>query len=122
MGIFYVGCRIENHVDGSKTIRIPKLLVDTGSEFTWISETTLRKIGVEVEKKDIPFAMANGQTITRNVGFLVIKVNQSFTIDEVVFAIKGDYQLLGSRALEGLNLAVDSRNKKLVASGPIITA
>ncbi len=31
-------------------------------------------------------------------------------------------QLLGARALEGLNLKVDSRRKKLVAAGPIVVA
>jgi hypothetical protein len=30
--------------------------------------------------------------------------------------------LLGARALEGLNLKVDSRSKKLVAAGPVIVA
>jgi hypothetical protein len=30
--------------------------------------------------------------------------------------------LLGCRALEGLNLRVDSRRKKLVAAGPVIAA
>jgi hypothetical protein len=40
----------------------------------------------------------------------------------VVFAERGDLQLLGARALEGLNLQVDSRRKKLVAAGPIISA
>jgi hypothetical protein len=43
-------------------------------------------------------------------------------VDEVVFAETGDLQLLGARALEGLNLQVDARRKKLVAAGPIVTA
>ena len=43
-------------------------------------------------------------------------------VDEVVFAERGDLQPLGARALEGLNLQVDSRRKRLVAAGPIISA
>ena len=35
---------------------------------------------------------------------------------------KIDLLLLGCRALEGLNLRVDSRAKKLVAAGPVIAA
>jgi hypothetical protein len=66
--------------------------------------------------------MANGSIITRSVGYAVLKVNESETVDEVVFAQKGDLQLLGARALEGLNLKVDSRRKKLVAAGPIVVA
>ena len=122
MGTFYVGCRVDNHINREKTAKVSRLLVDTGSEFTWISEKTLAKIGVEPEKKDIPFIMANGQSITRTIGFAIIHVNKAFTIDEVVFAQKGDMQLLGARSLEGLNLRVDSRGKKLVAAGPVDAA
>jgi hypothetical protein len=49
-------------------------------------------------------------------------VGKSFTIDEIVFAEKGDLLLLGARSLEGLNLTVDSRRKKLVAAGPVPVA
>src|SRR6202021_5191 len=99
--------------------RIPKALVDTGSEYTWIPEATLERVGVEREKKDLPFIMANGQRITRSVGFAIIRVGEYFQKDEVVFAEKGDLLLLGARTLEGLNLVVNSRDKKLVAAGPI---
>ena len=68
------------------------------------------------------FIMANGQEITRSIGFAIIRVGKEFTTDEVVFAQKGDLQLLGARSLEGLNLKVDSRNKKLVAAGPFVAA
>ena len=66
--------------------------------------------------------MANGQQITRSVGFAIVRVANHFTVDEVVFAEKGDMLLLGARSLEGLNLAVDSRKKKLVAAGPLPVA
>ena len=66
--------------------------------------------------------MANGQSATRTIGFAIIHVNKAFTIDEVVFAQKGDMQLLGARSLEGLNLRVDSKGKKLVAAGPVNAA
>lgn len=97
-------------------------LVDTGSEYTWLPGTTLEKIGVKREKKDLAFVMANGAIITRSVGFAIIKVDEYFTIDEVVFAEKGDLALLGARTLEGLNLTVNSVKKKLVAAGPIPAA
>jgi predicted aspartyl protease len=86
------------------------------------SEGTLERIGVAREKKDLPFILANGQQITRSVGFATIRIGEAFTIDEVVFAEKGDFLLLGARALEGLNLVVTSRDKKLVAAGPIPAA
>jgi len=122
MGTFTVGCKIANHVDRSKSVKLPRLLVDTGSEYTWITGSILEKIGVEREKKDLAFQMANGATITRSVGFAILYVENTFTTDEVVFAEKGDLLLLGARTLEGLNLAVDSRAKKLTAAGPLPVA
>lgn len=122
MGTFYVRGKVENHVDRSKSVVVPKLLVDTGSDYTWIPARLLEKIGAEREKKDLPFIMANGQSITRSVGFAIIRLDKYFTIDEVVFAEEGDLPLLGARTLDGLNLTVDPKRKKLVASGPLLAA
>ncbi len=122
MGTFYTGCKVENVVDRSKATTLSKLLVDTGSEYTWITEPILEKLGIAREKKDLVFVMANGQHITRSVGFAIIRVGAAFTVDEVVFAEKGDLLLLGARTLEGLNLTVDPRRKKLVAAGPLPAA
>jgi predicted aspartyl protease len=122
MGTFYTRCKIENPVERAKSIVISKILVDTGSEYTWIPTATLEKLNIDREKKDVPFVMANGQQITRSVGFAIIRLDRYFTIDEVVFAEKGDLVLLGARSLEGLNLTVDPRSKKLVAAGPIPVA
>jgi len=122
METFYTNCKVENHVDRKRSVKIPKMLVDSGSEFTWIDSGALKKLGVAREKKDYTFVMANGQHITRPVGFAIIRVGDTFTVDEVVFAEPGDLQLLGARSLEGLNLRVDSRAKKLVAGGPVLAA
>ena len=122
MGTFYVGCKVENHRDPNKVAVVPKLLVDTGSEFTWLPGDVLERLGVEPQKKDIRIQMANGEIITRSVGYAVLRVAKAETVDEVVFAQPGDLQLLGARALEGLNLRVDARSKKLVAAGPVVVA
>lgn len=122
MGTFYTKCLIENHIDRKKSIVVPKLLVDTGSKYTWIPENLLGKIAVAREKKDIVFVMANGQQVTRSVGFAIVCLDKYFTIDEIVFGEKGDLILLWARTLEGLNLTVDSRQKKLVGAGPLPVA
>ena len=122
MGTFYAKCRIDNPVDRKRSAVISKLLVDTGGEYTWVSERILERIGVAREKKDVAFVLANGQEVTRSVGFAIIRLDKFFTIDEVVFAEKGDLSLLGARTLEGLNLTIDPRQKKLVAAGPLPAA
>src|SRR5437870_5632192 len=114
MGTLHIKCKVENVVDRTKSAIIPKILVDTGSEYTWVSMQTLDKLEIEREKKDVTFVMANGQKITRSVGFAILRFDKFFTVDEVVFAEKGDLLLLGARTLEGLSLTVDSRQKKLV--------
>ena len=122
VGTFHVRCKIENHIDRSRGAVVPKLLVDTGSDYTWVPANVLERIGVEREKKDLSFVMANGQLVTRSVGFAIVRLDRYFTIDEVVFAEPGDLPLLGARSLEGLNLTVDPKRKKLVASGPLNAA
>ena len=122
MGTFHTKCKIENVADRSKSAVLPKVLVDTGSEYTWVPATTLEKIGINREKKDVLFIMANGQQVTRSVGFAIIRLDKNFTVDEVVFAEKGDLLLLGARSLEGLNLTVDTSRKRLVAAGPLPAA
>jgi len=122
MGTFSVACRVSNIVDRSRSVAIPQVLVDTGSEYTWVLEKSLEEIGIAREKKDRQFVMANGEIITRSVGFAILHVEDSFTVDEIVFGEPGDLLLLGARTLEGLNLTVDSRLKKLVAAGPLPAA
>ena len=59
MGTFYASCSIENIADRGRSAEIESVLVDTGSEYTWMPKTILEKIGVNREKKDISFVMAN---------------------------------------------------------------
>lgn len=121
MGLFHVGLKLESHGDPAKAVVVPRVLVDTGSEYTWVRAETLEKAGVE-PRKTLQFQMANGQLLARPVGYAILRVDRSETTDEVVFGQPGDLQLLGARALEGLNLRVDSQRKRLVAAGPVITA
>jgi predicted aspartyl protease len=73
-------------------------------------------------KKDVRFVLANGQQVTRSVGFAIIRLDKYFTIDEVVFAEPGDLALLGDRTLGGLNLTVEPVKRSLVTSRPLPTA
>ena len=122
MGRFHAKCKIENLTARLRSVVIPKLLVDTGSEFTWVPERVLERIGIRREKKDVRFVLANGQEVTRSVGFAIIRLDKYFTIDEVVFAEPGDLALLGARTLDGLNLTVEPVKRRLVASGPLPAA
>jgi len=119
---FHTNGKVVNPVDRGRFAEIPNMLVDTGAEFTWINAGTLEKIGVQREQKECTSVMANGERITRPVGFAIFHVGEAITIDEVIFGEPGDPQILGARSLRGLNLRVDARAKKLVAGGPVLAA
>ena len=89
MGTFYTGCLVANQVDRKKSAKVPKLLVDSGREFTWINAETLKRIGIEREQKDYTFVKANGQQIPRAVGFAILLVGDALTTDEVIFGEPG---------------------------------
>ena len=122
MGVFRIECEIVNPRQPRRSARVRHLLVDSGSEFTWVPGDVLDRIGIRIAKKDQQFVMANGQTVTRSVGYAIIRAAAFETIDEVVFALPGDLSLLGSRTLEGFGAHVDARNKRLVAAGPHLAA
>ncbi len=122
MGTFYTNCKIENPVARGRAAELSNLLVDTGSEFTWIASPTLEQLGIPRERKTVSFVMANGRHVTRRIGFAIVRLARHFTIDEVVFAEPGDMMLLGARTMEGLNLMVDPAGKQLLAAGPLPAA
>jgi predicted aspartyl protease len=122
MGAFYVTSEIAGIRHPKRWVAVPTMLVDTGTEFTWVPETLLKQAGVTVAKKDRTFVMANGQTITRSLGYALIMSGAFETVDEVVFAQTGDLTLLGARTLEGFGATVDARRRRLVASGPHLAA
>ena len=122
MGTFSVNVDIAKPSSRPTFVRIRSLMVDTGSEMTWVNVNTLNKARIDVRKKDQPFVMANGQQVTRDVGYAILRCGDFETIDEVVFARRGDLQLLGARTLEGFNAVVDARRKRLVAAGPLSAA
>jgi predicted aspartyl protease len=82
----------------------------------------LERINIGREKMDVRFVLANGEEVTRSVGFAIIRLDKYFTIDEVVFAEPGDLQLLGAHTLEGLNLIIEPARRRLMAAGPLLAA
>lgn len=118
MGTFFVDCSIRSLANSGSEVSVSNLLVDSGFEYTWIPEAELRRAGVEVRKRDVHFVMANGQVITRHIGYALLRCQGFETVDETVFAREGDLRLLGARSLEGFGAVIDAREKKLVPAGP----
>ena len=117
MGIFSLECEVRSVRDQGEAARV-RVLVDSGSEFTWLPRAVLERSAVPVVKTGLQFVMADGRTITRSVGYAILRASGFETVDEVVFAEPGDLSLLGARTLEGFGAVVDARGKRLVAAGP----
>jgi len=118
VGVFRVDAEIVNVSQPTRRATAPQLLVDSGPEATWIPQAILKKAGIQEVKKDLPFVRANGATITRSIGYAIVRAEGFETVDEVVFGQPGDLSLLGSRTLEGFGALIDARRKKLIAAGP----
>ena|ERR1700678_1808754 len=92
-----------------------RVLVDTGSELSWLPAEVLAKAAIQPRHKR-SFRMADGRTMDRDVGFCILESEDFVTIDEVVFAQPGDMHLLGVRTLEGFGVTVDPLAHRLVAT------
>lgn len=122
MGSFHVNCEVASLRNRRRWITVPKMLVDTGAESSWVPATVLRELGIQPVQEDLVFQMANGTTITRSIGYAFLRCGDFETVDEVVFGLPGDLALLGARTLEGFHARIDPRAKRLVACGPRLAA
>ena len=121
MGTFRTTIAVENPMTRGRLEALNDVLVDTGSELTWVPRLVLERLGIKPERR-YTFALADGRTLEREVGYAIVHVGDVATADDVVFAESTDLVLLGARSLEGLNLKIDPRSRRLVSAGPIVAA
>lgn len=121
MGTFRVTIQIENPLRRGTLQSLDGALVDTGAELTMVPRAVLEALGIRREKT-LRLRSADGSVATRDIGYAIVQAAGVATIDEVVFGEEGDLILLGARSLEGMNLRVDAREKRLVDAGPIAAA
>ena len=120
-GIFRTTIAIENPSRRGVLGEIPDVMVDTGSEYTWVPRSLLSDLHLTPERT-ARFRTADGRIVERDVTFANVFAGGTSAPDIVVFAEEGDMTLLGCRALEGLNLRIDVVNKVLVSAGPVPAA
>jgi predicted aspartyl protease len=95
-----------------------EVMVDTGSELSWLPKELLSDAGITPRGKKC-FATATKQIIERDFGYAVLKAEGYSTIDEVVFAEPSDMSLLGVRTLEGFSVMVDNIGHRFVATATL---
>jgi len=92
--------------------------VDTGSLYSWIPSDVLERLGIRAHGTR-PFTLASGEEIERPVGRVWIGIEDEAEQTIVVFGKAGGQAILGAYALEGLALAVDPVNERLIPMGRI---
>jgi predicted aspartyl protease len=117
MGILRITMGVESHGHRGRVVELADVMVDTGSEYTWVPRATLEQLGVQVERV-LRFVTADGRVIARELGYAIIHAGGVRTGDEVVFADDGDMTLLGAHTIEGMNLRVDLHTRQLIPAGP----
>ncbi len=111
MGTFRVAIEIGDP-RGERYERV-EALVDTGATYTTAPASLLQGLGVTPHDR-VPFILADGRRIERDVGQTWVRVDGKSVISLVVFGEEGVEPLLGAYTLEGVRLAVDSTNRRLV--------
>ena len=117
VGTFRIDITIENPARPGDRRVVPGVLVDTGAELSWVPAPVLEDLGIE-RFTQWRFRQATGEIVDRWVGSTRVYAAGARTTDDVVFGMPGDLVLLGARTLEGLNLRVEPREKRLVDAGP----
>jgi len=82
-----------------------ELLVDTGSTYSWIDADLLKELGIE-SRATWKFKSIDGRMIERRIGDAYMECLGEVGPSVVVFADKGDGNVLGLHALEGMRLEV----------------
>ena len=118
LGIFRTTVGVASLSDPHRRVDVAHMMVDTGSEYTWIAEERLAQLGVSPVRID-RFETADGRILERHVGFAMLHAAGRSAPSVVVFAQPGDMVLLGAHGLEGLNLRIDLGRKELVPGGPV---
>jgi len=121
MGIFRTTISVENPTRPGVVMQVENVMVDTGSEYTWLPRAVLEALDL-VPTRTVRFITADGRQVERAVCFGNVYAGGSSAPDILVFADPDDMVLLGARALEGMNLRIDMLAKQLVPTGPVPAA
>ena len=90
-----------------------EVMVDTGTVTTVIPRSTLEGPGIQPTKRET-FEYAGGERVQLDMAEARARVEGRDTTTWVIFGEEGATPLLGAYTLEGLLLAVDPYNERLV--------
>lgn len=89
------------------------VLVDSGAVYSLVPARILRALGLR-PYRELTFALADGTTITRQVGDAYFEIDGTLGPAPVIFGEEGDEPLLGATTLESLGLILDPFKRRLI--------
>jgi predicted aspartyl protease len=112
MGTFFTDVQIASprRADRRETV---KLLVDSGSVYTWTSSNVLRDLGVQpTDRRRV--VTIEGRTTERGLAEILITLEGRTLHTLCLFGEPGDLEVLGAYTLEGFALAIDPVQRRLI--------
>jgi len=121
MGTFSARLRVWNPSSPEKAEEV-EAMVDTGAAFSWIHRERLERLGL-VGLRRMGFRAIDGSIIERDTAAVWVGSDGFTGPDTVVVAERNDIEVIGAHTIEGLGLAADPVQKKLVPTvGLALTA
>jgi predicted aspartyl protease len=112
MGTFSVKMRVWNPAQsGSGGVEEYDAFVDTGAAFSWISRARLQRLGVLPSRK---MSFRTIELLERGMATVYVSTDKYSVPDVVVMAEEGEMEVMGAHTIEGLGMAADPVQKKLV--------
>jgi len=96
-----------------------EVMVDTGSELSWMPKHSLLDAGITPRGKR-RFLTVTKEIVERDFGYAILKAEGYATNDDIVFAEEKDMLLLGVRTIEGFGVMVDNIGHRFVATTTLV--
>jgi len=110
MGTFSVKLRVWNPAQPGG-VEEWDAFVDTGAAFSWILRSRLERLGVAPSRK-MSFRTIEGRLL--DMATVYVSTDKYSVPDVVVMAEEGEMEVMGAHTIEGLGMAADPVQKKLV--------
>jgi predicted aspartyl protease len=112
MGTFFAEVQLASPAlpDRRETV---KLLVDSGSMYTWVSAKLLRELGVQPTERRRLLTI-EGRVTEREAAEVLITVEGRTLHTVCLFGNAGDLEVLGAYTLEGFGFGIDPVQRRLI--------
>ena len=112
MGTFFVEAQLAALENPGRREPV-KLLVDSGSTYTWVAAPVLRALSVAPSERRRVVTI-EGQVVERDAAEVLITLEGRTLHTVCLFGGAGDLDVLGAYTLEGFGLGVDPVQRKLI--------